>query len=222
MLALTQGMMALAAAASAAPVLEEITTSTFSATTTAHNVSYPASVAAGDLIIALVSARGATAITTPSGFVDIGSGSTAGNGVFGVYYATAAGTEGGSTVNFVTGTAATMAAQIWRIRAGTWSSVPQAAITASTSSSTPNSPSLASGWGGLDVFFIAWFGANAVISMNTFPYASNQTFLASGGTNQVTAGACSTISSAGTLDPPAFSVSASVNHRAFTVAIRPA
>jgi hypothetical protein len=216
------------ATAGPSPVLLSVTPTSVNTAALAHNVAMPAgTVNAGDLLIALLCPRGASGVvpSTPSGWTQLLAQFSGGTNVtLGVVmYKVATGTEGGTTVNFATNVNTTMAAQVWRIQAGTYSSTPTVSGHSGSSNTTPDPPSHASGWGGLNVLWIAGFGSNGSAAPTAWPYASNQqqTLADSGGSLPCRMLACTTTSTAGTLDPPNFTMAAATNSAAFTIAVSP-
>ena len=85
----------------ATPTYQSTTVTDFGSDATSHAANMPATVTAGDLLLAVAAFDSAsTTITTPSGWtrlIDIG-----GDPVAGVFAKVAAGTEDGSTVDFAT------------------------------------------------------------------------------------------------------------------------
>jgi len=86
----------------AAPVVASVTETAFDTATTAHYVNMPATVTADDLLIVLFTNDGNAAVTTPTGWNLLASDANGTQVRLSVYYKIAAGTEGGTTVNFVT------------------------------------------------------------------------------------------------------------------------
>ncbi|HEY3495457.1 MAG TPA: hypothetical protein VGK73_12260, partial [Polyangiaceae bacterium] len=136
------------------PELLSATGTGFSGDTTAthqnHNVPMPASVVAGDLLLVLFANDGSASVTTPSGWTQLWT-TPAGTTTavrFGGYAKVAAGSEGGTTVNFVTSAAEQAAAQVYRISKESWSGVltgPSGIVVASPATGTgtfPNPPLL--------------------------------------------------------------------------------
>ena len=143
-------------------------------TTTTSNtalsaVAMPATVNANDLLIALCSSNNAGAHATPAGWTkleDIGRVSGGGGQVNGaVFYKVAAGSEGGTTLNFSNGSKGT--AHVYRILAGTYTGVPVCSADASGDTSTPNPAA------------VSFDGRGMYISASMYIHASG----GSGGTN---------------------------------------
>lgn len=139
------------------PTVAGITTDVSGPSTT-HNVAMPATVNAGDLLIVMASkglAANAT-ITTPAGWTIITSRSTGAQAErTASYYKIAAGTEGGTTVNFATGDSCGLACRIYRITV--WHGVtPPEGVDAASASGDP--PTVTPSWGSDDNLYIAYFG----------------------------------------------------------------
>ena len=104
-----------AAATLAAPAVASVTETAFGADTADHYVNMPAAVDTGDLLIVLFTNDGSATVTTPAGWSLLASNASGAQVRLSVYYKIAAGTEGGTTVNFVTSAAEQAAAQVYRI-----------------------------------------------------------------------------------------------------------
>lgn len=222
MLALVQGLMSTGGAA-VFPILEGINNTLFGADTTAHAANYPATVAAGDLIVFLVTARVAAGdlnITTPSGLTLVDARDS-GNNVptpVAIYSLVAAGTEGGTTVNFVTNLAAHMAVQCWRFRAGTYSGGVSSANNIGTASLTVTCPTLSFG-STRNAFVIQGFGSNGTAGPSAWALPDNQTTAASGGTNVCRFIASSTTLTASSIGANSYTMGTNTNSAQFTLGI---
>lgn len=190
---------------------------------TTHNIPMPASVSAGDTLIVLLTVRassGSVTITTPSGWSSIVSGPAgASSNVISAYYKIAAGTEGGTTVNFSSSVAGHHAAQTWRITGAINTPVAQEA-TASAATIVPL-PSNNSGKSG-SIIWIGGFGSNGTAAPLAWPttYTDNQNTTASGGTNVCRMNASSKINTTGNESSPGgFTMGSSTNYRSFTIAV---
>lgn len=106
------------------PVVLSTTKTQFGESTTAHNVTMPATVNAGDLLLCwFISAQVSATHTTPSGWRAVNTGTASGSGdtIRGTWFAkTAVGDEDGTTVDFVTSVGTGAQAHVIRIQAGTW------------------------------------------------------------------------------------------------------
>ena len=99
----------------AAPVVTSVTETAFGTDTTDHYVNMPATVNAGDLLIVLFTNDRNETVTTPAGWTALASDANGQAVRLSVYYKIAAGTEDGTTVNFVTSSTEQAAAQVYRI-----------------------------------------------------------------------------------------------------------
>lgn len=190
---------------------------------TSHLVNMPAVVSSGDLLIALIAVDGNPTITTPSGwtFLQQSNVTTIVKGA--VYYKVAAGTEGGTTVDFATGTSERMMAQVVRIQAGTYSGTPESAVANTASSVNPDPPNLTPSWGALNTLWIAMSSMDNTRTVSVYPLANNQvrTANASTGTAYVTLATCSTNNSGSSLNPGTFTINIASDSVNFTIAVRP-
>lgn len=197
----------------------------FTAATTNHDVSMPATVNAGDLLLVTISINGVSALTTPSGWALIAN-SEAANATavrMASYYKVAAGTEGGTTVNFASASAARAVSTVRRYQAGTYSGTPEASVTTNVTA-TPDPPTLSPSWGLAKCDWNAFACIHQGTSVSAYPYATDQTFQNSGatGTVHVSQASCSSPIDAGSENPGTFSISGGSvrNWVASTVAIR--
>jgi hypothetical protein len=100
------------------PVYQSTTVTDFGADATSHLANMPATVNAGELLLAFAAFDMTATITTPSGWsllVDFGQSLSE---VFSLYGKVAAGTEGGGTTDFVTSTAQRGSVHV--IRVSSW------------------------------------------------------------------------------------------------------
>lgn len=219
----------LGGAVGAFPVLLSITQADFPTASNSKAVPMPAAVTLGDLLVMAITFRAVGGVnatpTTPGGWTTLTGGNTGAGAatVCQLYYKVAAGTEGGTTVSVSTASSTTTAAsQVFRVQVGTFSSTPSGTSAADAGANmTPDPPSHASGFGGLNALWLVGFGSNGSASPLTWPYPDNNTTTAALGTDPVRVITCTAISSAGTLNPAAFNMVATTRWRAFTVAIRP-
>lgn len=210
------------------PTINSLTTETFSAAT-AHNVDMPATVNAGDLLLALITNDGNATITSPGGGWTQQTTLNSGTAVRGSVWAKVAnGTEGGTQVNFVTSASEEMAAQVYKVPAGNWSGSlagVEASAVASGSVNNPNPPSLNPGaWGTENTLWLSYAAGSSYTSVNSYP--TNHTSGVHTISNTGTAGASTSSAwrtvNAASEDPGAFSMSTTSDAVAITVAIRPA
>lgn len=191
---------------------------------TSHLVQMPATVNSGDLLIALIGSDGSATITTPSGWTAM-STDTSSTVRASAFYKVAAGTEGGTTVDFVTSIAERMEAQVVRIQSGTYQSAPETTATNSNAgSTTPDPPNLTPSWGSANTLWIAMMVADNTRTISVYPLPNNQvrTANASTGTAFVTLGTCSNDVAASSLNPGTFTINTSSPWATITLAVRPA
>ena len=145
----------------------------FASSVTSMAVNMPATVNAGDLLIALVEVRNAGTWTKPSGWEDIATlsqtGGGGGVGKLNGFYKIALGTEAGTTPTF---TASVGTTGIWQvIRVTSWhGTTPPEATTISGDSSAADPPNLAPSFASEDILWIVVAG-HAAISAAAFTAA---------------------------------------------------
>ena len=101
------------------PTFQSKTATTFAADATSHNANMPATVNAGDLLVGLISADTTSSLTytQPSGWSTVVGTtiSSDNNNSMAIFAKVAAGTEGGTTVNFATNNSEKAAVHVYRI-----------------------------------------------------------------------------------------------------------
>lgn len=207
------------------PQVMSITSSTFGADTTDHQVDMPATVDNGDLLIVGFSNDGNATVTTPSGWTLLGSDTGQGTVRGSWYYRIADGTEGGTQVNFETSAAENAAAQVHRIRAGTFdpATPPEIQIQSSSVATTAQIvPLIEPSWGYANSLFIASTCADDDDEINGWPYPFLQTFTESAATTT----SCSIYSAYIQLaivgmGPLAWSTTAAEDYVSAHIAVRP-
>lgn len=148
------------------PVVASRTETVFTTNATAHLVAMPATVNVGDVLVCLFGNDGsATTVTTPTGWTQE---SSEGNGArLGVYSRTADGTEGGTTVDFVTSIGEKAAAQVFRLT-GAQGDV-EVGTSVATNDATAEHPSLTPSWGAADTLWIAVSARAFTRTVSSFP-----------------------------------------------------
>lgn len=206
------------------PTLLSVTQSAFNSNTTSHAVQMPATVNAGDLLVVGVMIAAETYPIAASGFTSIGSSGRATSIKVQYFYKIAAGTEGGTTVDFSTSPSAIrMVAQVHRIQSGTFhaSTAPQGQFD-NGNSNTPNPPNLSPSWGSASTLWLIGTGVTGASSVSSFPTANNNNSQAgTGGALRVIA-SCTDATVAASLDPGTFGIASSLDWVAATIGIRPA
>jgi len=207
-------------------VLGSVTETAFAGDTTAHLVAMPATVSAGELLMMLFVCHTTAAHTKPDGWEVQWNLATSTLSNTTCFVRVADGTEGGTTVDVVTADAQSAAAQVYRITdwEGTLSGV-ENGTAVSAVSNTPDPPSLTPSWGLLDTLWIAMFGAGdddeTVTSFPTDYTDGVDTVSGAGGDAGCEVGTARRERSIDTEDPDQFTLTASEQNVANTVAIRP-
>lgn len=209
------------------PVVESMTTNVFSTASTTHNVTMPSTVAEGDLLLAFFTSDGDATVTTPSGWTAVGTLTRATYARGSVYAKLAAGTEGGTTVNFATSAGEEAASQVYRI--SNWygsiaDGVDIQSYDPGGTTSTPNPASLTPSWDTDDTLWIAYAGGSSWTSVNAYPtnYTNGTHVLSNTGNAGASASTARRELNAASEDPSAFTMSSTNSGVVFTVAVRPA
>lgn len=157
------------------PAADPPTVTSFNANTTSHLVAMPPVVLAGELLVCLFSNDGAAVPAAPSGWVrvwDLDNVQVRAS----VFMKAAAGTEGGTTIDFVTGAVERAAAQVYRVRdwyGGTISGVENVGYSVEGSlavDAAPNPPwKQAGAWGLDDTLWIAFYAADVNPACTAYP-----------------------------------------------------
>ena len=212
----------------AAPVVASVTETEFGTDTTDHYVGMPATVDAGDLLIVLFTNDGGATVTTPSGWTQLASTANGSAVRLSVYYKIAAGTEGGTTVNFVTSAnEEEAAAQVYRITDWHGTTPPEISTAATGTSNRPNPASLdPAGWDVADTLWIAVAGQDRGDQSGTTAYPAYYTdgisTLSSDTTDSCRTHSARRVLAAASENPGAFTIPVSEEWVAFTIAVRPA
>lgn len=189
-----------------------------------HNVSLPATINSGNLIIIHAGINGTPTITGPSGFTELVS--SVNSGTLKVWGKVADGTEGGTTVTFTTNVNEQSAHCTYSISGWSGNLAEVESQTSSGFGNMPPPPSISPSWGAEDTTFIAGTSlgvGNLTVSAYPTNYTSNQL---SSMTGAITAGAGAATATrennTATETPSAYTISGNSNYNAFTIAIRPA
>lgn len=207
------------------PVVLSVTpTDLGGADVTIHNVNRPA-VNSGDLLIYLGGTDGSATCTTAASGVNPLVTGTPNQIRLSTFYEIAPSSAAATTVAFTTSLAERSEWQVYRIQAGTFQSVPEAAavVTNNAGTTTPDPPNVAASWGSASNLFIAVMACDNTRTISVYPLPNNQTRTANAGsgTAYVTLGSCSNDVSAGSLDPGTFTISTSSAWATTTIAVRP-
>lgn len=215
------------------PTISDLLVQTFSTAATSHNVTMPATVDSGDLLLMLFTndiAAAGTTTTTPSGWTLVPA--TAGNSNNQVrvliYAKVATGSEDGTNVDVVTSVSEEAAVQTYRIKAGEWSGTlagVEATAASNASTANPDPASLnPSGWGTENTLWIAYAGGSSFNSVTTYPtnFTGGVHTQSNTGTGGASVSSAWQESASASIDPGTFTMNAANDSSAFTIAIRPA
>jgi hypothetical protein len=210
--------------------VQSITTTSFSTDSMPHYVAMPATVNAGDLLIAFFASDGTPDVDLPSGWTFFfGWDSWGGTGnKFSMYAKRAAGTEGGTTVNFQTTTAEKAAAQVYRITGWRDSGILSNDVewvNAGATGTSPNPPSLnPAHWDVENTLWIAAYGADDDHAATAYPtgYTGGTYTESDASATSTSMGSARRINAAASEDPGTFTIAASAFWIASTVAVRSA
>lgn len=164
----------------AVPTFQSRTGTAFNGTApTDHNVNMPASVSSGDLLLILFScASTSVTYTTPSGWSILIAKTTATTGAGIVYAKIADGSEGGTTVNVVTSSAACADAYVFRFSNwyGDLTTGVQGTMSADGTTANQDCPSLTWSPSPYDVYYVTLcFDSNNRSSTTITGYPTNYT-----------------------------------------------
>lgn len=206
------------------PAVESLTPFSNATPGSSHNVTMPATVSAGDLLLMILAPSASSTLTvTATGWTNIGFTDRA----F-ILVKVATGSEGGTTVAVSLGSSLSLSAQTFRISAwyGGLAGVESGHVNSVGASALCDHPSLTASWGIADTLWLALAGGSANDSAVTV-YPTSYT----DGTNTVSGAGdgsgCQVASSrrelaAATDNPSATQVFPTQVNRSYTVAIRPA
>ncbi len=209
----------------AAPLVASVTETAFGTDTTDHHVDMPATVDAGDLLIVLFTNDENTIVNTPTGWNLMTSDANGPHVRLSVYYRIAAGTEGGTTVNFVTTSAEEAVAQVYRVTNWHGITPPEISTAATGTDTTPDPASLdPAGWDVADTLWLVVAGQDRGDQVTpTYPasYTNGISTLSSNGTGRCQIHSARRVLAAASEDPGAFTIPVSEQWVAFTIAVRP-
>lgn len=170
-----------------APVVGSVQTTAFDIAATSHLVSMPSVVSAGDRLYVVFKATNATTPTTPAGWTLLDASIS--NSDTSVFYRNADGTEGGTTVNFVTGASQTAAAIAFNLLFQTFNAGEFGTTNSVATTLTYDPPLVTYFPGDVDQYLYVAIGSArgtvGAITNTSYPagYTSNQTFVANAATN---------------------------------------
>ncbi len=196
------------------------------------DLTYPTNIAAGDLLLGFIGRDGAGAAATwPAGWVSSAASSGADSTEYakkvadgsetGTFTVTLSGSEqGGWRVFRITGWGGTLGTTFGNIAS---SSDVVGQFGATGSSANPNPPNLDPfNWATEDTLWLAVISADTSRTISVYPLPDLNTADVSGGAGGATLGICMTNSAVSSLDPGTFTISASDDWTANTIAVRPA
>jgi len=211
------------------PNVLSVTTSSSGSNVTTHTINMPATINAGDLLLALFTSDGNPTVSA-TGWTQIGTTQNNGSDLnTSIWAKNATGSEG-ATQNFTTSASEQSATQVYRIQAGTWrnSGTLTSDVNASTGTSAttqnPNPPSLNPGsWGTEKSLWIAYAGGSRYASASSYPTSYTAAGYIVGGTNGNGASTASAYlkAEADSQDPGTFTMNASQVSVSRTIAVRP-
>lgn len=197
---------------------------------TSWTLTYPGNIVAGNLLICFFAIDGTGGFVAPAGGWFSRINNHNGANLLGVMVKSATGSESGT---FSVTTANEQGG--WRIyRISDWyggdistipnsDSISDANTITGSPSNAPNPPSVnPSLWDVEETLWIAACSADTSRTISVYPLADRNTADVSGGAGGATLGLCTTESAVASLDPGTFTISASDDWVAATVAIRPA
>ncbi len=203
-----------------------ITETIFTDLATAHLVDMPASVAASDLLVAIIILARDEAITTPSGWTLLDSTNNSTSVRVASYYKIAVGDEDGTTVDFVTADVAECAAQVWQYAVADWhgTTAPEIGTAAVESTNTPDAPSVTASWGAEDNSFLPYSGCRNERTVSSYPsgYGDGSVIITGHVTDASLASSHLTISATATEDPGVLTWNNSGEGVSNTIVVRPA
>lgn len=208
------------------PVVESVTASSFPLHSRNHPVAMPDAVNAGDLLIAIFTSHGTGGAATPQGWTNFNS--TAHVRVrTGIYAKRADGSEGGTTVDFVTVVTELAVAHVYRITGWRDSGVitdDLAVGTATGEGLAPDAPALdPATWDIEKTLWLAAHGAENLGVTSGYPasYTHGRYDTSGGLVGRTSTASARRESAVASEDPSAFKNDASQPWIAFTIAVRP-
>lgn len=192
-----------------------------------HNVNMPATVNSGDLLVVAFVVDGASGlvVTTPSGWTLLATSfQSTGTSHFAIYYKVAAGTEGGTTIDWATSAAEDAMAHVFRYQSGTYQGVPEYSVSPQASTSSFTVPILSPSWGSAKSAWIVGLGVTLNYTVSSWPLTDNQNATIAGSLNnaRVSLYTCTQEVETGTLAPSNFVLSSATHGSVYTIAIQPA
>jgi hypothetical protein len=214
-----------------APRVNTTVSTQFGSAATTHNVSMPTIVESGDLLIVLFANPSADTITTPTGWTALTSSANGSAVRLSGFAKKADGTEGSTTVNFITSGSIRAAAWCYQIKNGKWSGDSSNSFTnslyssATTGTSTsPDPPDAVTTWGPLNTLFLAAeANADGTITDSAYPanYVDRNNVISNAASSGVSLSVATRTQASSSESPGTFTI-ASAAWVAYSIAIRPA
>lgn len=214
------------------PTVSFRTNSTNVTGTTSHTVSFGTSLTSGQLAVAMFVFKGngsnggcgptgPPCFTWPTGWTSISSNNQNANVRLEIRYKVSDGTEG-SSMSITSTVSGSSVARVWVIASGSYNGNPVAGTAAGGTSSSPDPPSLSPSWGSDDNLWIVVNGVSTARSTSAFDANLTQTGTQTIGntTSGSGEGYGERQFTSATYDPTAFTISASTDWLAQTVAVR--
>lgn len=209
----------------ASPTVQSVTEYSLDSNASTHNVSYPATVNAGDLLVAVFCSDGNPDIGWPGSWVEIVEAGQSGTTGYAIAYLDAAGTESGTFAVTLT-SSERAAAAVYRIT-GAEDPATQApevqATTYTTASSSYDPPNITPTGGSKDYLFIAAATKEAAATVSAFPTSYTNTGETAGQTNAAgcQVGYSERQLTASSENPSAMTLTAGEIGAAHTIAVHP-
>jgi hypothetical protein len=203
------------------PVVQSTITSEEVTEVTSHDVSLPAGVSSGDLVVVYVAVKNNRTVTYPAGWTEILD--TNGTGVsISVAYRRCDGTEG-ATIIVTSSILDASSHGAYRITGHHATTNPEVGTTTAGTDQSPDPPSLTPSWGAEDTLWIAFHGAGGDHTTSAFPASYTDGIQENDSGSGISSASARRNLNAASENPGAFSLSSgTIQWRANTIAIRPA
>lgn len=202
------------------PTIKDITQYLSASASASHNVTMPATIVAGDLLLLLLGYTN-DSITSVTGWTQLFEGNSFSTHAA-AYYKVAV---GGDTATVVLGGAEQLAAQVVRIQKNSYKAA--SFIESANSDATLDPPNLTPSWGSAKNLWLTIVAARALTcNITAYPLADNQLKITTGSVGGGLAsslGICTVTSTAASLNPSTWAISggATTSGPVGTIAVRP-
>lgn len=213
-----------------APAVQSVARGSNATNSTTHSVGMPSSVAAGDLLIVLFATDGnpthSANNTLAQSFTNFFTGNNGSNVKLSAWYKIADGSEGGQTATFSTSAREQSAFQVYRISGASTTVAPFAAPPATGTNTAPNPAACSPPWGEDETLWLPVFAADAETADGAgyaYPtnYSANGIYDEANSTNGCGLGSSYRSNEAASEDVGAWTIGASEQWVATTIAIPP-